>query len=183
MVNKGLIRKKYLTKRKKNYFDVNTNYFTPLINLFRKKIKKRNINIAIYYPTSYEVDILKILKIEFFKKYNFLLPVIEKKNSMNFYHWKKNDILKINKYGIPEPIKSIKKFPSVIFVPLLAYDKKKNRLGYGGGFYDKFLNNFNKYNKRILTIGVAFSFQKYNNLPVQYGDFKLEHIITEKGII
>ena len=66
-------------------------------------------------------------------------------------------------------------------VPLLAFDKK-NRLGYGKGFYDKFQIDIIHGNK-ILTVGVAFSFQKYNNLPVNAKDYKLDYVMTEKGMI
>ncbi len=69
-----------------------------------------------------------------------------------------------------------------MLVPLLAYDNKNYRLGYGGGFYDKFLNKYLKTNNKILTIGVAFSFQKYNKLPINRNDVKLDFILTEKGI-
>ena len=68
-------------------------------------------------------------------------------------------------------------------VPLLAFDETKNRVGYGKGFYDKYLNKYLKSKKKILTVGVAFSFQKYNKLPVNDNDFKLDYVITEKGII
>ena len=102
---------------------------------------------------------------------------------MNFYKWKKNEVLALNKYGIPEPIKTKKIVPSIVLVPLLAFDKNKNRIGYGKGYYDKYLNKYVKSNKKILTIGVAFSFQKYHKLPVNNKDFKLDYIITEKGII
>ena len=101
---------------------------------------------------------------------------------MNFYKWKKRDVLNINKYGIPEPLKSKKKIPSVLLIPLLAFDSYKNRLGYGKGFYDRYLSKFIRNNNKTLTIGVAFSFQRYNKLPVSNKDFKLKYIITEKGI-
>ena len=94
----------------------------------------------------------------------------------------KNDILKVNRYGILEPFKSSKVTPNIALVPLLAFDKQKNRLGYGKGFYDKFLSRNKKINKTIITVGVAFSFQKYNKLPINNKDFKLDYIITEKGI-
>jgi 5-formyltetrahydrofolate cyclo-ligase len=67
-------------------------------------------------------------------------------------------------------------------VPLLAFDKNKNRLGYGKGFYDRYLKKYLKKNKKILTVGIAFSFQEYKNLPVNKNDYKLDYIITEKGI-
>jgi len=180
MDRKSLIRREYLSKRRKKYFEINKFFFTPLIQLIKKKYRRKKVNISLYYPSSHEVNLLKILEVEYFKKMNFLLPIIEENNSMNFFKWKKKDILYLNRYGIPEPIRSKKIVPSIILVPLLAFDKKKNRLGYGKGFYDKYLN---KHNKKILTIGIAFSFQKHQKLPVNVNDFKLDYIITERGII
>ena len=183
MDKKRFIRKKYFLKRKKNYFNIDVNFFLPLVKLIKKIIKNKDKNIAIYFPNSYEVNVLKILEVEYFKKFNFLLPIIKKNNSMKFYKWKKNEVLLINKYGILEPVETKETIPSIVLLPLLAYDKNKNRIGYGKGFYDKFLNKFLKTRKKILTIGVAFSFQKHHKLPNNKKDFKLNYIITEKGII
>ena len=69
-----------------------------------------------------------------------------------------------------------------MLVPLLAFDAQNNRLGYGKGFYDKFLSKFLRNRKKITTIGVAFLFQKYNKLPVTKQDVKLDYILTEKGL-
>ena len=60
--------------------------------------------------------------------------------------------------------------------------KKKNRLGYGKGFYDRYLKKYLKKNNNILTIGIAFSFQKYHTLPTSNKDVNLNYILTEKGI-
>jgi 5-formyltetrahydrofolate cyclo-ligase len=101
---------------------------------------------------------------------------------MSFVEWQYLDPLRVNEFGMLEPC-LIKKFliPDLMLVPLLAFDNKNNRLGYGKGFYDKFLNKFLKYKKKIITIGVAFSFQKYNTIPVSNLDVKLDYILTEKG--
>ena len=69
-----------------------------------------------------------------------------------------------------------------MLIPLLAFDLQNNRLGYGKGFYDRYLGKFLKNRKNITTIGVAFSFQKYNKLPVSRLDIKLDYILTEKGL-
>ena len=53
---------------------------------------------------------------------------------MNIY----NDPLNVNRYGIPEPIKQKKVIPSILLIPMVAFDKNLNRLGYGGGYYDRF---------------------------------------------
>ena len=101
---------------------------------------------------------------------------------MHFYKWKKNDVLNLNKFGVPEPTKLKKIIPNIVLVPVLAFDKFKNRLGYGKGFYDQFLNNYKRKNKKIITVGVAFSFQKHHKLPINTNDYKLDYIITERGI-
>ena len=102
---------------------------------------------------------------------------------MNFYKWNNKEILKINKFGMLEPFNQLHQIiPDIMLVPLLSYDKKKNRLGYGKGFYDRYLKKYLKKNNNILTIGIAFSFQKYHTLPTSNKDVNLNYILTEKGI-
>ena len=91
------------------------------------------------------------------------------------------DPLKINKFGIPETVSKKRIFPKVLLVPLVGFDNKFNRLGYGGGYYDRYLSE-NENDKDVIKIGVGFSFQKVKNLPVNKYDKKLDFIITEKTI-
>ena len=98
---------------------------------------------------------------------------------MNFFVWSTNDPLNINEYGIPEPITNKMIFPDILLVPLVAYDKNFNRIGYGGGFYDRYIKKIKKI-KKILTIGLAFSFQKVKKIPIEKNDIKIDFIITEK---
>ena len=100
---------------------------------------------------------------------------------MKFYPWKKNEPLLVNNYGLLEPVSSLERVPQIMMIPLLAFDKNFYRLGYGKGYYDKYLKNCLKKNKKIFTIGVAFSFQKYKKLPTSNFDMKLDQILTEKG--
>ena len=102
---------------------------------------------------------------------------------MTFAQWDTLGVLKINRFGILEPINNKKSYiPDVALVPLLAYDKNNFRLGYGKGYYDKFLSSLKKTKKNVLTIGLAFSFQKYKKIPTNKSDMKLDYILTEKGI-
>ena len=101
---------------------------------------------------------------------------------MDFFEWKNNDPLKINKYGIAEPISAKKIYPDIIFVHLVAYDDHLNRLGYGGGFYDRYLKKISKI-KKILKIGLGFSYQELKKIPINKYDKRLDLIITEKKII
>ena len=101
---------------------------------------------------------------------------------MDFYKYSFKDPLKLNKLGFPEPFKSSRKIvPDLILVPLVGYDNNLNRLGYGGGFYDRYFEKNLKLNQ-IHKIGLAFSFQKIKKLPINKFDKKLDRIITEKKI-
>ena len=98
---------------------------------------------------------------------------------MDFYNWSSKEPLVINKYGIPEPISNMIKYPDILLIPLVAYDKNLNRVGYGGGYYDRYIEK-NLDNKNFKTIGLGFSFQKYDELPNEIHDQKLNWILTEK---
>jgi len=183
MLNKDRLRKKYFFIRKKKYFEIKSKFFNPLFKLINKKYKKKEVIISSYYPASFEVNTIKLFETKFINKLKIFLPVIKENNSMYFHEWKKNDVLKINQFGMLEPaILSRRTVPNIMLVPLLAYDKQNNRLGYGRGFYDRYLNKYLKTHNNILTIGIAFSFQKHHKLPVFNNDVKLNYILTEKGI-
>ena len=182
MQQKNLVRKKYYILRKKKYYNVSKDFFIPFVNLIKSKFKKKKIKLALYYPSSFEINVLRLLEFNYISNQNLLLPVIEENNLMNFFPWKKNEVLLVNKFGMLEPFKSKKNVPDVMLIPLLTFDKDKYRLGYGKGFYDRYLNKYLKKFKNILTVGVAFSFQKYHKLPISHKDVKLNYILTEKGV-
>ena len=83
---------------------------------------------------------------------------------MDFFTWSLQDPLMINKLGIPEPISNKVEYPNILLIPLVAYDESLNRLGYGGGYYDRYIQKYKK-NKKIITIGLAYSFQKVKKIP------------------
>ena len=178
---KAKLRKKFLKIRKlKNKKNIQIK-FDKVFNL----INTQNILIKViggYFPVNYEVDDMNILKEFNKKKYQISLPVIKKKFEMDFYKWSFNEPLKINMYGIPEPEKIKLVYPDVILVPLVAFDKKLNRLGYGGGYYDRLIKKLSE-KKNILKIGLALSTQKINNVPINEYDKKLDYIVTDKYII
>jgi 5-formyltetrahydrofolate cyclo-ligase len=179
MQQKIAIRKKALVNRKKKYFETSSQFFYPLIQFLKKKKKNTTNTLSLYYPSNYEVNVLSLFQLVKKIKIKTLLPVIKPNNQMNFVEWQYLDPLKVNEFGMLEPCLANQLLvPDFMLVPLLAFDSNKNRLGYGKGFYDKFLKN----KKKIITIGVAFSFQKYNKLPVSNLDIKLDYILTEKGI-
>ena len=182
MQEKIAIRKKALVDRKNKYFEVSDQFFKPLIKLLKNKKKKKIISLSLYYPTNYEVNVLKLLQLFKKKKIKTLLPAIKSKNKINFFEWRYLDPLKVNNFGMLDPCLQTKSLtPDVMLVPLLAFDTQNNRLGYGKGFYDRYLSKFSSNKKKTLTIGVAFLFQKYNKLPISKNDVRLNYILTEKG--
>ena len=95
------------------------------------------------------------------------------------------DGINIGAYGIREP----KKDPynelnvediDILIVPAVAYDKDCYRLGYGGGFYDRFLENLRK---DAVTIGIAFDLQIFDEVPKEAHDAQLDYIVTESRIL
>ena len=178
-MNKSDIRKRILKLRKKNYFDNAQFNFESIIKVLKKRGYTKKI-IGGYFPYNYEANIIPILEKFENLNYSLLLPKIGKNSQMNFFDWSVNDPLNINEYGIPEPITNKVKYPDVLLVPLVAYDKNFNRIGYGGGFYDRYIKRIKKI-KEIITNGVAYSFQRVNEIPVNKYDIKLDFIITEKA--
>jgi 5,10-methenyltetrahydrofolate synthetase len=180
-VNKSTIRKKVLKIRKKKYSKNLSISFINLSKILEKKKTKPKI-IGGYYPFNYELDILNILETLEKKKYIISLPKIAKNNKMNFFKWSFKEPLRINKFGIPETTSNKKINPNILLIPLVGFDDQLNRLGYGGGYYDRYLSKIED-NKKIIKIGVGFSFQKIKNIPINKHDIKLDYIITEKKII
>ena len=178
---KKKLRKKILKIRKKIYSNSKKIDFTKVLSLIKKQ-KKNPKSIGGYFPVNYEIDDLEILKKLEKKKYKICLPVVKKNFDMDFYNFSFDDPLIVNKYGIPEPRKKNIIYPDIILIPMVGFDKSLNRLGYGGGYYDRVIEKYMK-KKKILKIGLAFSAQKITDLPVSKYDKKMDYIITEKYIL
>jgi 5-formyltetrahydrofolate cyclo-ligase len=180
-VNKSQIRNKIIKIRKKKFnkdLKINLGKFISFLKIDKLNFK----SIGGYYPSNYEIDDLDILDLLEKKNFKVSLPIIKKDNQMNFQSWSRNDPLKINKFGIPEPVTSKIFYPDILLVPLVAYDSSLNRLGYGGGYYDRYIEKIEKI-KKVTKIGLAFSFQKISSIPINQYDKKLDFIVTEKEIL
>ena len=178
---KTKLRKKILKAREKfNTKNIQIN-FNQIIKILKKEKTSKKI-IGGYYPVNFEADDLTILKKFKKKNFNISLPVIKKNFQMDFYSWSFSEPLKINKYGIPEPEKKNIVYPDVLLIPLVAFDENLNRLGYGGGYYDRLIEKLSK-KKNIIKIGLAFSIQEIDKVPINMYDQKLNYIVTNKNII
>ena len=177
---KNILRKKNLVYRKNNYRIVDLKY-SLLKDILKKFNLLKNKKIGGYFPINYEIDSLEILKQLENSGHKISLPIIRKENKMDFFEWSYKDPLLIGKIGIPEPCSKKKVYPDILLVPLVAFNKYKFRLGYGGGYYDRYIQKIKKI-KKILTIGMAFSFQEVKKLPINERDKKLDFIFTENYI-
>ncbi len=178
---KSKIRKKILDiRKKKNRKNIKFS-FLKIFKEIKKNISKKKI-IGGYYPVNFEIDILDFLEKLEIKGLQLCLPVVKKNNEMDYYSWSTKNLLKLNKYGIPEPEQIKKVFPDIILVPLVAFDSRLYRIGYGGGYYDRYIEKLSN-KKNLLKIGIAHSCQKINRVPTNKYDKKLDIIITEKYVL
>ena len=178
---KSKLRKKILRVREKNNKKNIQINFNQIIRILKKERINKKI-IGGYYPVNFEIDDLLLLKKFEKNKFIISLPVIKNNFQMDFYKWSFSEILKVNKYGIPEPESKNIVYPDILLVPLVAFDKNLNRLGYGGGYYDRTIEKLSK-KKNIIKIGLALSVQKIDKVPINAYDQKLDYIITNKYII
>jgi len=182
-IDKSLLRLKFFKKRRKLYSKKIFFSFNKIFFLIKKNFSNKKISIAGYYPSNFEVNILDFLYLANKKNFKVGLPIIKKDRQMFFKYWIPNEPLYVNKYGILEPKKENIAFkPDIILVPLVAFDKNLNRIGYGKGYYDRALKQLSV-NKKILTIGIAFSFQEASNIPANQYDYNLDCVLTNRNLI
>ena len=180
-MKKTQIRKKFLKLRENNLQRVKPINHNDIIKLLKKKRIKGKI-VGGYYPYNNELDCIQILEKLEKKNYIISLPKIKKNFQMDFIQWSSKEPLVINKFGIPEPSNGKIKFPDMLLIPLLSFDKKLNRVGYGGGFYDRYIQRI-KRKKKPLLVGLAYYFQRVKSIPINRFDKKLDFVVTERKII
>ena len=134
-------------------------------------------NIAIFYPKDIEINLLSLCKIT---DKNFYLPKMKDKNLIFAKFNREKELVKVQ-YDILEPQsqKDESDKLDLIFIPALIVDKKGYRLGWGGGFYDRFL----KHHANIKKICAIPQCQYVENLPIEMHDIPCDTVITEHKII
>ncbi len=134
-----------------------------------------------YYETKKKVDQKKQELKDLSNKFKELKTLI-----YEYKDKKEEEIKELNlnhdKLKIEIETNQKKVYPDILIVPLLAFDKQFNRLGYGGGFYDRYIEKI-EIKKKVFKVGFAFSFQELKEVPVNNYDKKLDLIITERGLI
>ena len=111
------------------------------------------------------------------------LPVIEETGQpLKFSKWSPGISMKDGLFGIQVPALDNFFEPDIVILPLLGFDKRGGRLGYGGGFYDRTLEFLRK-KKKILAVGFAYNVQMSETLPLETTDQLLDMLITETDLI
>lgn len=173
MLTKIELRKK--AKEIRNSLDmknISENISKAIIN---SDVYKNAQHIMIFYPIGHEVNLLHLLNEENGKK--FYLPKVDGEDLL-VCPYKSSDKLEISTFKTKEPLTNPVEpgILDIIFVPALMVDKKFNRLGYGGGFYDKFLSKYKLKAKKIVAIPSALI---VDELPNESFDEKIDIIICE----
>ncbi len=133
-------------------------------------------------PEKKEVDTSFILSVLHGKDKNIVLPKVSGKNLLKHYLLTDTTKLAISNWGVPEPVDGIEiqeEKIDVVFVPLLAFDKKGNRVGYGKGFYDNFLS---KCKKSVIKVGLSLFDSEAEISDVNENDVPLNYCVTPNKI-
>ena len=154
-------------------------------NILDSNILNDKKRIAIYYSVKNEVTTVQIIKHLWSENKELFLPTIQL-NQLMFGPYKSGDNLSKNKFGIPEPITRTEDLIAadildLVIVPLVAFDSNCNRLGMGGGYYDRALA-FKQTSSETcspLLIGLAYELQKVNALEINSWDIPMDGIISE----
>lgn len=157
--------------------------------VYRSRLLLKHRFIALYLGSDGELNPEILIKQLWRQKKQVYLPVIHpfSSNRLFFCRIQPNTKLNKNKFGILEPnfktsLRIPRQFLSLVLMPLVAFDAAGNRMGMGGGFYDRsFAYKADKTKKsKPALVGIAHSFQEQASLPIEPWDIPLEGILTEK---
>ena len=183
-IKKDKIRKEILAKRN-ILSDKDINKKSDLIIKNLTSYIENVQNIMIFMDMKTEVKITKLL--ELYPKKNFFISKItnSKNREMKINKYNKNELI-LHKFGYYESSSNDfydEEILDVVIVPALAFDSKKNRIGFGGGYYDTFLEKVRQKNNKALFIGVCYYFQIIDNIPTEKHDVTLDFVVSENKII
>ena len=169
------LRKKQVTEEERAI--VGQSIFEKLVEMPEFQEAK---SISIYVAYNQEIPTLPIIEEAFRLGKEVASPIVED-GKINFYRYTSVSMLEEGKYGILEPKKDLGLVSdqSLVIMPGVAFDKNRNRIGYGGGYYDGYLMR----NPKLKTIAFAYDFQIYEQFETDEGDYRPDKILTEKRLI
>ncbi|WP_421790333.1 5-formyltetrahydrofolate cyclo-ligase [Hyphobacterium sp.] len=137
--------------------------------------------VAAYCATHSEIDPIRLMETFHCEQARIALPRVDGPDQpLTFHQWQPGDELEIGAHGIAAPKSGAPVLePELLLVPLVAFDQRGMRLGYGGGYYDRTLAAL-RAKKSVMAVGIAFEVQGVKKLPTQRHDQPLDWIVTEK---
>jgi 5-formyltetrahydrofolate cyclo-ligase len=146
--------------------------------------RARHATISAYHPIGAELDCMALMARLAEAGHTTCLPIVAKRGEpLIFRRWAPGEPLKDGLGGIPVPPRDAAVVePDILFVPLLAFDRRGYRLGYGGGYYDRTLTAL-RARRPTLAVGLAFAAQEVAAVPHLDYDARLDAILTEEGPI
>jgi 5-formyltetrahydrofolate cyclo-ligase len=145
---------------------------------------ERGAIVSAYWPMRDELDTRKLLAKLHGDGMQCALPVMQQKDKpLSFRRWRPGDVLEEASFGVAEPTSDQPTLtPEFMLVPLLAVDGNGNRLGYGGGYYDRTLLQRRQGRAGpVVAVGIAYDVQRVPVVPHDEGDARLDWLVTEKG--
>jgi 5-formyltetrahydrofolate cyclo-ligase len=135
--------------------------------------------VAGFWPLAGEIDIRPLLVALVARGHAVVLPLTPKRGlPLEFRRWRPDDVMATGRFGTPVPL-GAPMVPNFLLVPLLGFDRRGHRLGYGAGYYDRTLAAL----PGARALGCAFAAQELDSVPVGPQDVPLAAIATERGII
>ena len=183
-LEKNKIRQEILKKRN-NLSTEEVDKKSDLIIQNLEKFIKNAENIMIFMDMKNEVKITKLMKL--YPEKSFFIPKItdSKNREMKINKYKENELV-LHKFGYYESSSSDfynENILDIVIVPAVVFDFEKNRIGFGGGYYDTFLKKIRGENKKVLFVGVCYDFQIVDEVPTESHDMILDFIVSENKVI
>ncbi len=139
--------------------------------------------ISAYIPVGSEFDVLPLARAAHAGGHEVGMPVVVARDRpLVFRAWTPGDRLEAGAWNIPVPAAGAAPVvPRLLLVPMLAFDPEGYRLGYGGGFYDRTLQELRRSGRTVTAVGVCYAGLEVDAVPRQTHDARLDWIVTEDG--
>ena len=150
-------------------------------NVIEDDIYAKAHNLCLYMPVRNEVDACLLIDDARMRGKRIWLPKVDG-TDMDFYLYEDGDILKPGAYGIPEPVSEVVLRPdenTLVIMPGAVFSKAGDRIGYGGGYYDRYLED----HAVCKTIALCYSLQVKDEIPAEPHDIRPDRIICDEGRI
>lgn len=148
------------------------------------EILGKNETVMVYTSKEKEVNTEPLIQALFAQGNPVVVPIIVKEDvSLRLSYLRDFSVLVPSTFGVPEPIgNEIPANPDdidTIILPMLGFDRAGGRIGYGAGYYDRFLSG----NRNLRKVGIAFACQETEDLPLEENDVRMDSVVTEDGVV